>query len=150
LGDVVRLHKERGLAEAGFSETYTRNARALLQVGPANPSDVDRPTGMPLELVALENPFIDGLAEVEVQLLWQGAPVPNRQVTIFHRPDSEDTAGEVTRDLATTDSEGQAVIPLTGEGFYLLNAVQIKPVDGADSVVWESHWATLTFAVEAP
>lgn len=160
LSDVVRLHKERGLPEAGFAETYSRNARALLQVGPADPAQLDRPTGMPLELVALQNPFVGGLSEVEVQLLWQGAPLPNRQVTIFHRPlagdgasseaTGEEAAGEVTRSLVTTDVEGRALIPLAGGGFYLLNAVQMKPVEDQEGVVWDSHWATLTFAVEAP
>lgn len=156
LDDVVRQHKERGLPEAGFSETYSRNARALLQVGPADPAQLDRPTGMPLELIALQNPFVGGLSELEVQLLWQGAPVPNRQVTIFHRPPAGDgagdeaTGGEVTRSLVTTDAEGRASIALTEAGFYLLNAVQMKPVEGQGDVVWDSHWATLTFAVEAP
>lgn len=165
LDDVVRLHKERGLPEAGFAETYTRNARALLQVGPADPAQLDRPTGLPLELVALQNPFVGGLDDLEVQLLWQGAPVPNRQVTVFHRPLAGDGAGagtagqeaaggevmgNVTRSLVTTDGQGRASIPLAGGGFYLLNAVQMKPVEDQGGVVWDSHWATLTFAVEAP
>ena len=150
LDDVVRLHKERGLPESGFSEAYVRNARALLQVGPADPSDLDRPTGMPLELVALQNPFVGGLSELEVQLLWQGAPVPNRQVSVFHRAQGDDAAGEVTRSLVTTDAGGQATIPLAESGFYLLNAVQMKPASEVEDVNWESHWATLTFAVEGP
>ncbi len=150
LDDVVRLHKDRELPQAGFSEAYIRNARALLQVGPADPADLDRPTGMPLELVALQNPFVEGVAELEVQLLWQGAPVPNRQVSIFHRSMAEGTAGDATRTLVSTDAAGQATIPLTQDGFYLLNAVQMKPAGGGDGFVWESHWATLTFAVEGP
>ena len=120
---------------------------------------------MPLELVALQNPFVEGLSAIEVQLLWQGGPVPNRQVTIFHRPlagdgastaeAGEEAAGsevmsKVTRSLVTTDVEGRASIPLAGDGFYLLNAVQMKQAEGEEGVVWDSHWATLTFAVEAP
>ena len=150
LDDVVRLHKDRGLPDSGFTEAYTRNARTLLQVGPVVPKDLDRPTGMPLELVALQNPLSEGLAEIEVQLLSQGSPVPNRQVSIFHRAAGGEPEGEVTRSLVTTNAEGVAVIPVSESGFFLLNAVQMKPVDGAEGVVWESHWASLTFAVEAP
>lgn len=144
LEDVVRLHKDRALPESGFAESYIRNARALLQVGPADAEDIDRPTGMPLELIALQNPFVDGLTELQVQLLWQGAPMPNRQVSIFQRPDGE---GEPTRSLVATDADGRATIPLADEGFYLLNAVQMKPAAGPGPVIWESHWATLTFDV---
>lgn len=151
LDDVVRLHKDRQLPDAGFAEAYSRNARALLQVGPADPADVDRPTGMPLELIAQQNPYVEGLTELDVRLLWQGAPVPNRQVAIFYRPRGEGTEGEVTRSLIATDAEGRATIPLAAGGFYLLNAVQMKPAgEEEEAVVWESHWATLTFTVEAP
>ena len=150
LDDDVRLHKDRGLPQDGFSEAYIRNARALLQVGPADPADLDRPTGMPLGLFALQNPFVERVAELEVQFLWQGAPVPNRQVSVFQRSTANGTAGDVTRTLVITDAAGKAAIPLTQDGFYLLNAVQMKPVAGDDGFVWESHWATLTFAVEGP
>ena len=149
LDDVVRLHKDRELPDTGFSEAYTRNARGLLQVGPVGPSDIDRPTGMPLELIALQNPFAEGLTELQVQLLWQGSPVPNRQVSIFHRATGGEPEGEITRSLVTTDAEGVAVVPVGAGGFFLLNAVQMKPADGAEGVVWESHWATLTFEMEA-
>lgn len=150
LTETVELHKARGLPEAGFTEAYVRNARSLIQVGPVGPADRDRPTGMPLELVALQNPFADGLEEVEVQLLWNGAPVPNRQVSVFRRAAGGDAPGEVTRSLVATDAGGRATIPIGEGGFYLLNAVQMKPASGPEAVVWESHWATLTFAVDAP
>jgi uncharacterized GH25 family protein len=146
LGAVAELHKARGLPGTEIAEAYVRNARALLQVGPADPADTDRPTGMPLELVALGNPHAEGTEEIEVQLLWQGAPLPDRQVSVFQRP----AETEATRSLLTTDAEGKIVLPLGEEGFVLLNAVQIKPVSGPGSVVWESHWASLTFTVEAP
>jgi hypothetical protein len=56
----------------------------------------------------------------------------------------------VTRTLVTTDAEGRTTIPLGEGGFYLLNAVQMKPAAGDEGFVWESHWATLTFGIEAP
>ena len=150
LDDVARLHKDRGLPQGGFTEAYVRNARALLQVGPADPADLDRPTGMPLELIALQNPFVEGQSELEVQLLWQGGPVPNRQVSVFHRAPGANASGEVTRTLLVTDAGGRATIPLGEGGFYLLNAVQMKPAAGDEGFVWESHWATLTFGRGEP
>lgn len=149
LEEVVGLHEDRGLPDTEIAEEYIRNARALLQVGPANPADVDQPTGMPFELVALQNPFVESVAEMEVQLLWQGEPVPDRQVSIFRKPDSGSPAGDPTRSLVATDAGGKAIIPLSDGGFYLLNAVHMEPVSGPGSVVWQSHWASLTFTVEA-
>ncbi len=73
-----------------------------------------------------------------VTLIWQGAPVANRQINIFHDD------GAVTRTTATTDETGRALIPLSGDGEYLLNAVVLRSVDDAP-VAWASHWATLSF-----
>ncbi len=133
-------HRARGLPENGFSERYTRYAKALVQVGPVDPADRDVRTGMPLELVAEANPYAPGVEMVPVTLTWQGAPVANRQINIF-RDD-----GAVTRTTATTDEAGRALIPLTGDGEYLLNAVVLRAVEDNDTpVVWASHWATLSF-----
>lgn len=147
LGEVALAHKDRGLPTTEIAEEYIRNARALLQVGPADPADVDEPTGMPIELVARQNPFVEGVTEVEVQLLWRGEPVVDRQVSIFRKPGPGMDEAKPTRSLVTTDAEGLATIPVDGGGFYLLNAVQMEPASGPGSVVWRSHWASLTFTV---
>lgn len=46
--------------------------------------------------------------------------------------------------------EGVAAICLGGDGFFILNAVQMKLADRAEEVVWESHWASLTILVGTP
>ena len=141
LDAFAERHRRRGLPDSGFAERYTRTAKALVQVGSVRPGDSDRLTGMPLELVAGANPYSVGLDRLPVRLLWQGAPLANRQITVFH--DAGD-AVEATRRTVITDEEGRASIPLSGAGEYLLNAVHLQPVED-DPVVWSSHWATLSF-----
>ncbi len=141
LDSLAGLHRERGLPDTGFAERYTRCAKALVQVGPVDPVDRDVRIGLPLELVAEANPYAPGIEMLPVTLTWQGAPVANRQINIF-RDD-----GTVTRITATTDETGRALIPLTGDGEYLLNAVVLRAVDDAP-VVWASHWATLSFRLQ--
>ena len=138
LDGFADLHRARGLPESGFAERYTRCAKALVQVGPVDPADGDVRTGMPLELVAEANPYAPEVDMVPVTLIWQGTPVANRQINIFHDD------GAVTRTTATTDETGRALIPLSGDGEYLLNAVVLRAVDDAP-VAWASHWATLSF-----
>ena len=58
LQGTVNLHIERGLPDTEIAEGYIRNARALIQVGPADANQRDTPTGMPFEITALENPFV--------------------------------------------------------------------------------------------
>lgn len=143
LDDFADLHRARGLPDSGFAERYTRYAKALVQVGPVDPADRDVRIGMQLELVAGANPYAPGVDMLPVTLTWQGAPVADRQINIF-RDD-----GAVTLTSATTDAAGRALIPLTGDGEYLLNAVVLRPVDDDTTpVVWASHWASLSFRLQ--
>lgn len=138
LEGIAERHRARGLPDSGFAERYTRCAKALVQVGPVNSADRDIRVGMPLELVAEANPYASELNDLPVTLTWQGAPVADRQITIW-RDD-----GAITRTIVTTDKAGRALIPLSGKGEYLLNAVYLLPAD-APPVFWASHWATLSF-----
>ena len=141
LGRFADLHHKRGLPESGFAERYTRYAKALVQVGPVIASDTDAQSGMRFELVAEDNPYSPKLQLLRVSLIWQGAPVANHQISIFRND------GVVTRTTEMTDATGRASIPLSGDGEYLLNAVYLEPVD-APPVVWESHWASMSFKLK--
>ena len=134
------LHRERGLPEFGFKEHYSRHAKALVQVGPVTPDDGDAPSGVPLELVAEQNPYTPGLKQASITLLRAGEPLPEHPVAVHHYD------GEVRRRLVLTDAEGRLQISLAAGGRFLLNAVDIQPVESGD-VVWESDWATLTFSL---
>jgi len=143
LGRFVSVHLERGLPEAGFSEAYSRFAKALVQVGPVQATHLDRQVGLAFELTAMQNPYA-GLSVLPVELMWQGAAAADTQIAVFRALE-----GEVERTLVTTGPDGRAEIPLhEAGGRYLLNAVHLEPAKG-DGPVWESSWASLTFEVPA-
>jgi uncharacterized GH25 family protein len=140
LADVIQRHRARGLPDTGFVEGYSRNAKALVQVGPPDAGQSDRVVGLPLELIALENPY-SAQKPLAVRLLWQSEPVADAQVTLFHRPAS----GAVTRQIFRTDADGVASIPFTATGTYLLSAVHMDERPAESGEVWHSTWASLTF-----
>jgi uncharacterized GH25 family protein len=141
LDGILETHETRGLPPVGFTERYTRCAKSLVQVGSARPADEDRPIGMPLELVALKNPYADpALYEVPVLLLWQGRPIADVQIMIFQHN------GTVTESRTRTGADGRASIPLQGGGTFLLNAVHMEAAAPQSGAEWESHWASLTFS----
>ncbi len=143
LDGIAEAHRARGLPETGFTEEYTRFAKALVQVGPVDERDRDASLGLRFELVAENNPYAPGAETVTVTLLRLGEPVAGRQIAVFR------CMGEVTRSIVRTDARGQAAIPIVGGGVFLLNAVDIRPVEPdateKDAVVWASDWASLTF-----
>jgi len=146
LTGVLEAHRARGLPDTGFGERYVRNARALLQVGPVIEGQTDAPGEMPFELVAEGNPYTAGAEEIGVRLFWAGEPVADTQVALFHAPLGAPRPGGVQRLLFRTDAEGRVTVPILGGGLHLLSAVRIEPLDDSAAAVWQSWWASLTFA----
>ncbi len=140
LDKMATVHLVRGLPESDFKESYIRFAKALVQVGSVTEQDQDVASGTAFELVANSNPYTAKLKSIVVTLLRSGSPVVERQISIFHYD------GEVSRSLVKTDNKGQAVIDISKGGSFLLNAVDLLPVDD-DEVVWRSHWASLSFGL---
>ncbi|MEQ6247991.1 DUF4198 domain-containing protein [Sulfitobacter sp. HNIBRBA3233] len=145
---AVETHEDRGWAKEDFEEVYTRHSKALIAVGSGEGSD--RAFGLATEFVALENPYapdFDGTLDVE--LLYGDAPRADAQIEVY----AKDAAGEVELTVTRTDAQGRASIPVEPGLSYLLDAVVLRPVEGATTVadgpIWETLWAALTFAVPA-
>lgn len=141
-GDIGLQHRALGLPEAGFAEQYTRHAKALVAIGDG--TGQDRPAGLETEIVARANPYTDDLSHgLPVQLLYQGNPRPRAQLTVFAMaPDANVTVTELL-----SDNRGQVAVPVIPGYRYLLDAVVLRPAPEGADYVWESHWASLTFAV---
>jgi uncharacterized GH25 family protein len=139
---LVDRHRERDLPEAGFTEAYVRNAKALIQVGPATEDDLDRELGLPFEFITLKNPYNTD-DTLPVKLLWHGSEVYDAQVAVFN----SNSKGKISRVTYRTDKSGIVQIRLAGGGTFLLSAVQLEESDPDSGHVWESTWASLTFAL---
>lgn len=139
---MLERHEERGLAQSGFQETYTRFAKSLIGVGDAQ--GADRATGMEFELTALANPYTDDLSGgLPVALSYRGAPRPDTQIELFERgPD-----GMVAVTRLRTDADGRARIPVRPGHAYQLDAVLLREAPPDSGAAWESLWANLTFAL---
>jgi len=146
--EAEATHLERGWAQENFVEVYTRHSKSLVAVGHGAGSD--RALGLETEFVALENPYaadFDGV--LDVMLLYDGVGRADAQIEIYAR----DPSDAVTLTTTRTDEAGRASIAVTPGMDYLLDAVVLRPVAGATTVadgpVWETLWASLTFAVPA-
>lgn len=145
LDNIPERHEARGLPRDRIREIYFRCAKTLVNVGPAI-SGEDRATGMPIELVAMANPAtIKPGDEVRFQLLWHGEPLPDTQVALFHKPAGGTEADRIT---TRTDAKGHVTFTLDTPGAFMAAAVHMTEPEPDQDADWQSHWATLTFAVE--
>ena len=150
LDKIRSQHAERKLPEHNIKERYFRSAKTIVQVsdtGSLTPAEIEeeningskafKSTGARFELILLDNPY-SSIDSLRVKLLNKRQPVPDRQVELFWKAD------QTTRVTAKTDKQGIASFKMTGNGDYLLNAVQVLKPE-SDDVHWQSHWASITF-----
>lgn len=139
-------HAARGLPQSGFTERYSRYAKSLIAVGDGAGSD--REAGLETEILAGANPYTGDMSGgMPVQVLYRGAPRVNAQVELFEK--APDGAVEIT--LHRTDAEGRVSLPVRAGHAYLADAVVLRAVtpEGDGDPVWETLWASLSFAVPA-
>lgn len=143
----VRLrHQERALPDKDFREAYSRYSKSLVAVGDGKGSD--RQAGLEIELVALQNPYTEDVSEgLGILAYYQNRVRPNAQIELFEKS----AAGEVTVSLHRTDDHGKVVLPVKSAHSYLVDMVVLrepaKTLAKSRNVVWETLWASLTFAV---
>jgi len=141
---VLAEHAARGLPEKDFTELYSRYAKSLIAVGEGAGADAE--VGLETEIVAEANPYTDDMASgLPIQVLYNGAPRADAQVELFARP----PGAEVQISLHRTDADGRVTLPVQPGYAYLADAVILRPLEPQDDSdpVWESLWASLTFAV---
>jgi cobalt/nickel transport protein len=126
-------------------EVYFRYAKSLIAVGDGQGED--RYLGMPLELVALTNPYQDRPDAVRLRVHFLDEPAPDAAVHVFIR----DADGAVTNLRLRTDAAGEIAVPTDIPGTYMVNAIQVLPASarmtellGAD---WQSLWASMTYDI---
>lgn len=147
LKGALAAHQARGFGPVGFSERYRRFAKSLVAVGHGR--GADRAIGLRTEIVALANPYTETITEFPVQVLLEGQPRRRAQVELFAR----DPEGQVDITLHRTNDAGIALLPVRPGHVYLADAVVLRALDNEDpeaGPVWESLWASLTFAVPEP
>ncbi len=144
--DIEARHRDRGLPMEDFTESYTRFARSIVAVGGG--AGADAPSGLETEIVALANPYVEALTEMPVQVFYRGAPRADVQVELFAK--APDGSVEIT--LYRTDAEGVARLPVRPGHSYLADAVVLREpseaaLEARADAVWETLWASLTFAI---
>ena len=144
--NIKQRHEARGLPESGFKEAYSRYSKSLVAVASGDGSDEQ--VDLAVELVALNNPYTDDLANgLTVAGFHLGEPVPHIQIELFEKNQS----GVVTVSLHKTDGNGEVTLPVKPAHSYLVDMVILREPSAElamqHNVAWETLWASLTFAV---
>ena len=138
-------HLERDLPEENFKEVYRRYAKSIITVGACQGGD--RRLGMAVEIIAL-NQLCDGKDKMTLRVERNGRPWVDALVTIFARP-LEGEAENVVVTHYQSDADGRFQITTESGYEYLVDVVSLDAIDpsaNASGAVWQTRWASLTFA----
>jgi len=145
LDNALLYRKEKGETKKNGRELYRRCAKTLVQVEKGNNSKITRNTGMTLEIIPMQNPYLlpKGSA-FTCQFLYEGKPLTNALVRCWRRVNDK-TELEFKR----SGTAGKATFNLSKKGnadymVSMVNMVQLKNNPQAD---WQSTWGSLTFGM---
>jgi hypothetical protein len=148
LADVIDRRRERGEQNRSGREAFRRCAKSLVlsvadgkaTAGESTTTGFDRRLGMPLEIVALDNPrTIEPGGELSALVEWRGQPLAGAQIVAVHKSDPSRLL------KANTDSQGRVRFRLDKPGAWLLTTIHMERARSDPRADWESYWASLTF-----
>lgn len=142
--EVLAARRRAGELGKPARERYSKHVKALVQVGDVRSGGFATVLGYPAELIPLDNPYmLSAGATLRVRALMDGAPVARQMVLAGGRGrDGARIAERSTR----TDANGIARVRLASRGQWYVKFINMSRVE-ADSVDYESKWATLTFEI---
>ena len=141
LTPALEARAARGLQAIDASERYSRQTKALVQVGDGGGQDVvTRPVGLTLEIVPEVSPYVlPRPAVLPVRVLYEGRPLAGALVKIT------DLARDATPvEQHRTDGEGRAGFAMPGAGAWMMDVVWTRPLvdEGVD---FETVFSSLSF-----
>jgi uncharacterized GH25 family protein len=125
------------------SENYSRQAKALVQVGPAGGSQAQvlKPVGLPLEIVPERSPYAEPRSPtLPVRVLFEGRPLTGALVKL-----TDLAHDEAPVETHLTDASGRATFAMPRRGQWLLNVIWTKAQPKTRETDFETVFSSLSF-----
>ncbi len=133
-------HHETGVAGREF---YQRSVKTLVQVGDKK-GNVSHPTGLPLDIVPLANPYaLKNKDSLTVKVLFNNKPLASQLVNVWHRQH-----GQTTRQAYQTNQQGKLSFLLSTTGKWMVSAVNMIHNNDTSKADWQSYWGSCTWGYE--
>jgi uncharacterized GH25 family protein len=143
LTPAIAARARLGQNDKDGRETYSRRAKALVQVGTVTGDQafVTRPVGLSLEIVPQKSPYALATGEaLPVQILYEGKPLAGATVKLNNLDfDMRPIAAKLS------DAAGRTSFDVPRRGKWQLNVIWTKPVTGNPAADFDTTFSSLTF-----
>lgn len=146
LDNVIQARQRQNDTQKRSREYYQRCVKTLIQAGNKPDSTFALNTGMPLEIIPVQNPYaLKPGQPVSFQILFEQKPLAMALVRYWNR-----TAGnQLHQEQQRSDAQGRVRFQLRS-GSNMVSLVRMIPHTGQDETGlppadWISYWGSLTF-----
>jgi len=130
--------------DADGSERYSRCAKSIVQVGQPRAGlqgQVDKPVGLPLEIVPEANPYgTKRPATLPVRVLYAGHALAGALIKLTNLANDASPL-----EVRITDRDGRAIFTMPNAGAWLLNVIWTKPLPRSEETDFETVFSSLSF-----
>jgi uncharacterized GH25 family protein len=149
LTPALRFRERKHRMSADGSESYSRQAKAIVRVGPSialkgeasRASPVTRSIGLPLEIVPELDPYaIPPPKRLPVRVIYKGRPLAGALIKLS---DLHEDAHPI--EVHLTDSAGRATFMAPMRGAWLLNVIWTELAPPSSDTDFETVFSSLSF-----
>lgn len=146
LDNVIQARQQQGDTQKRSRELYRRCVKTLIQVGDKPDNTFSVNTGMPLEIIPVENPYAMKADQIaDFQILFEQKPLAGALVRHWNRT----ATNQLHEAQQRSDAQGRVRFRLLA-GSNMVSLVNMAPYTGPASpelpqADWISYWGSLTF-----
>lgn len=142
IDNIYALREQKSELNKPSKEFYRRCAKTLIQVGAKSDNTFKKNTGMPLEIIPMQNPYFSKIGDkMTVKVLFNGKPLSDKMVVTWNKTAATKTRQQKLR----TDANGQMTFFLDQKGQWMVSTVHMIPVENNPEGDYQSFWGNLTF-----
>lgn len=142
IDNIYQLREKNGDLDKPSRELYRRCAKTLIQIGSKTDKTFKKPTGMPLEIIPLQNPYASKIGDkMTVQVLFNGKPLVDKMIVTWHKTATTKTRQQKLR----TNAKGEMTFALDQNGQWMVSLVHMIPLVNNPEGNYQSYWGNLTF-----
>jgi uncharacterized GH25 family protein len=140
--NIVDYRKKSGFENKRSREFYQRCAKSLLMVDGVQDSSYKINTGMPLEIIPLQNPYAVKIKNsLDVFVSFMGKPLANYQLRSWCKKDGK----LVVKAFHKTNAKGIGKIPISTAGEWMISLVKMELHTTSKKADYDSYWGSYTF-----
>lgn len=145
IDNIYELRKKNGDLDKPSQELYRRCSKTLIQVGAKTGKTFKINTGMPLEIIPLQNPYTAKMGDIMIaKVLFNGKPLKNKMVVTWNKTMTTKTRQQKLK----TNKHGQVSFSLDQRGQWMISTVQMIPLINNSEGNYQSYWGNLTFELQ--